>query len=186
MIEGTAHRLAPHPATPCLAVRSIQAQARRTATTLELRYALAGDIGRLAIPAQNASRRADRLWQHTCFEAFVAAQGATGYLELNFSPSTEWAIYRFNGYRDGMTAVDPERPPRITLTRRGDRLTLKAAIDMAPLAELGASPSLRLALAAVVEEAGGHLSYWALEHPPGKPDFHHADSFALELPSPAA
>ena len=27
------------------------------------------------------------------------------------------------------------------------------------------------------------MSYWALAHPPGKPDFHHPDCFALELPA---
>jgi hypothetical protein len=33
----------------------------------------------------------------------------------------------------------------------------------------------------VIEAADGSLSYWALRHPPGKPDFHHRDAFALEL-----
>ncbi|MBI3061386.1 MAG: hypothetical protein HYY83_05345 [Deltaproteobacteria bacterium] len=27
----------------------------------------------------------------------------------------------------------------------------------------------------------GTISYWALKHPPGKPDFHHPDAFALEI-----
>jgi hypothetical protein len=44
--------------------------------------------------------------------------------------------------------------------------------------------ALRVALSAVIEEEGGMLSYWALKHPPGKPDFHHPDAFALELEPP--
>jgi hypothetical protein len=40
----------------------------------------------------------------------------------------------------------------------------------------------RLGLSAVIEETSGRKSYWALAHPPGKPDFHHADCFAYELP----
>jgi hypothetical protein len=40
---------------------------------------------------------------------------------------------------------------------------------------------LRLALAAVVEEDDGRLSYWALQHAPGNPDFHHPECFTLEL-----
>jgi hypothetical protein len=28
------------------------------------------------------------------------------------------------------------------------------------------------------------LCYWALEHPAGSPDFHHPDSFALEIEMP--
>ena len=43
---------------------------------------------------------------------------------------------------------------------------------------------LRVALAAVVEDATGDLSYWSLRHAAGKPDFHHSDGFVLELPSP--
>ena len=42
----------------------------------------------------------------------------------------------------------------------------------------------RVAISAVIEEADGTKSYWALAHPPGKPDFHHADGFALQLPPP--
>jgi hypothetical protein len=42
--------------------------------------------------------------------------------------------------------------------------------------------SLALALSAVVEDEHGGLSYWALKHPPGKPDFHHPDLFVLHLP----
>jgi hypothetical protein len=42
----------------------------------------------------------------------------------------------------------------------------------------------RLGLSAVVEEKNGVLSCWPLKHPPGKPDFHHPDAFALELGLP--
>jgi hypothetical protein len=41
-----------------------------------------------------------------------------------------------------------------------------------------------LGLSAVVEHADGARSYWALQHPPGKPDFHHPDSFAMQLALP--
>jgi hypothetical protein len=38
-----------------------------------------------------------------------------------------------------------------------------------------------MGLSAVVKEASGALTYWALRHAPGKPDFHHSEAFALEL-----
>ncbi len=44
-----------------------------------------------------------------------------------------------------------------------------------------ASASLELALSAVIEQRDGGLSYWALRHAPGQPDFHHPDGFALTL-----
>ncbi|MBU2034068.1 MAG: hypothetical protein KKH37_09945 [Alphaproteobacteria bacterium] len=34
---------------------------------------------------------------------------------------------------------------------------------------------------AVLEEAAGEKSYWAVSHPTSKPDFHHADGLALAL-----
>jgi len=39
----------------------------------------------------------------------------------------------------------------------------------------------RTALSAVIESADGTRSYWALAHPSDKPDFHHPDSFLLDL-----
>jgi hypothetical protein len=45
----------------------------------------------------------------------------------------------------------------------------------------GLSSPLHLGLSAVLEEANGRKSYWALAHPPGKADFHHADCFTLEF-----
>ena len=42
-------------------------------------------------------------------------------------------------------------------------------------------PGSALALAAVIEDEAGALSYWALRHAAGVPDFHHPDAYALEL-----
>jgi hypothetical protein len=175
-----------HPATASAAVDQIEVQVvRPRSAALELRYTVSGDLDHLLIPAESLSHRADKLWQHTCFEAFVAAMEATGYHEFNFSPSTEWAIYRFSAYREGMTAVAPVLPPRLSVHRMADRLTFAARIDLESLPELRGSGGLRLGLSAVIEGAQHGLTYWALAHPPGKPDFHHPDGFALTLPAHA-
>ena len=99
-----------------------------------------------------------------------------GYLEINLSPSTEWALYAFDGYREGMRTADLP-PPRIEVERGADRFELRAELD---LGSLLTTPPLKAAFTAVVERDEG-LSYWALAHPPGQPDFHHPDCFALEL-----
>ena len=98
-----------------------------------------------------------------------------GYCEFNFSPSGEWAVYAFRGYRDGGES-DIELSPGGVVRRTMNRLELDAGIcqDFLPPGR-----PLRLGLSAVVEDADGELSYWALRHPPGKPDFHHTDAFAL-------
>ena len=108
------------------------------------------------------------------------AEDGPGYREFNFSPSGEWAAYAFRGYRDG-DALDSELAPVIVVRQTGDRLELEAAIcqDFLPPGR-----RLRLGLSAVVEDADGVLSYWALRHPAGKPDCHHTDAFALPLELP--
>ena len=58
---------------------------------------------------------------------------------------------------------------------------LRARLALARLPDLAGS--WRLGLAAVIEEANGRISYWALAHPPGRADFHQTDGFALELPA---
>src|SRR3546814_9971873 len=55
---------------------------------------------------------------------------------------------------------------------------------IAPTIYFEAAGPVRVALSAVIEETDGTKSYWALRHPPGKPDFHHPDCFALALGAP--
>jgi len=167
-------------------VHVVRGEVSATGDALDLRYVLEGDLTGLALAPLAASRRVDGLWRHTCFEAFVAGTEANEYVELNFSPSTEWAIYRFSAYRAGRVAVETARPPRIVVHNEGACLSLQATVECGLLGGLCNAPALRMALAAVVEQADGRLSYWALAHPPGQPDFHHAAGFALEVRAAAA
>jgi hypothetical protein len=177
------HRtLACHPRTPDRVIRAVEVAAGGTAGGgLALSFALEGDLTAVRIPEPRSSRRADGLWRHTCFEAFVMAGEGPGYREFNFSPSGEWALTVFRGYRD---AAEPAAVPApvITVRRRGERLALDAEIRTEWLPP---GRSLRLGLSAVVEDAHGELTYWALRHPAGQPDFHHSDAFALPLESPS-
>jgi hypothetical protein len=144
---------------------------------LTLMYRVEGDVSRMRLPAQGPVHRADNLWQHTCFEAFIAPGAGPAYFELNFSPSTAWACYAFTGYRSGMAVVNIEAPV-IAVRQTSTRLSVDVSVDLTGLAVGSAA---RIALAAVIEEMNGNLSYWALAHPPGKPDFHHSRGFALEI-----
>jgi hypothetical protein len=174
-----------HPATPSRDVRSIAVKLDwRAGPRLELSYVLLGAVASVRLPPAGPRQFADRLWEHTCFEAFVAdTQGK--YAELNFSPSTQWALYRFDAYRNGMARVEATHPPEIRVNVGRDALQVDVLVDLdyAALAPRGA---LRLGLCSVVEETDGTLSYWALAHPSPRPDFHHPDGFVLELPRPPA
>ncbi len=171
-----------HPYTPGEWVWSISAEVQLEApATLVCRYELHGEVSRLRVPAARTGRRADGLWQHTCFEVFAAAEAARGYYEFNFSPSLEWAAYRFSEYREGMQPASLTRAPGLRARRTPDQLELTAHLHLEGLSELTCAPALRLGLTAVIEDDGGRLSYWALRHVPGNADFHDPDAFALEL-----
>lgn len=162
-----------HPAGPCRALRAIEASvSRESATQLNVVFSLQGEIARLRVPPPRAPRFKDHLWQHTCCEVFLAEKGAAAYREFNFSPSGEWAAYAFEHYRRGAAV---QAWPRISVSRREDALDLSALF---PLEQKG---RLDVGLCAVIEDEEGALSYWALRHAPGNPDFHHRDAFALEL-----
>jgi hypothetical protein len=154
---------------------------RRQSDTLVLQYVLMAEMPGIRVPFAPSPGRADGLWKHTCFEAFIAIAGTPGYCELNFSPSQQWALYRFSGYRERMSPTDVTVPPELNVRCFDDRLELDAVVRLPELIALEAGRTLKLALTAVVEDDSGTLSYWALKHAPGKPDFHHPDGFVLEL-----
>jgi len=174
--------LTAHPSTPNDAVRSLGVQLRaEEPDILVFQYSLVADMSRVRVPLSGAGERADALWKHTCFEAFVAPADAPGYHEFNFSPSLDWAIYRFSAYREGMSPAEIGRTPEISVRRGDNGLELQSAVRLGHLADLPDALHLRIALAAVIEDENGRLSYWGLRHPPGKPDFHHPNAFALEV-----
>jgi len=166
-----------HPDSLCAAATRIEVDiARPRPGNLILSYVVSGRISDLRMPPVMAAARADELWRHTCFEAFVRTSADPGYYEFNFSPSTQWAAYQFSGYRSGMRVATEIAAPRIEARSSAATYTLQVALEFDEL-----SSPLLLGLSAVLEETNGRKSYWALAHPPGKPDFHHADCFALEL-----
>ncbi len=170
--------LIPHPDSQSAAVSRIEVDVTRPSPrALELRYRVAGKVGDLILPTPASPARTDELWRHTCFEAFVRAPGAAGYCEFNLSPSTQWAAYRFTDHRDGMSDLTGIAAPRIEIGRNDQGFELRAWL------ELDDGP-WRLGLSAVIEAANGDKSYWALAHPPGKADFHHADCFAAQVMAP--
>lgn len=166
-----------HPGAPS-PVRSIAVAAVRSEHgDLLLHYRV---VGRCLVPPPGLPHRADGLWRHSCFEAFVRG-GGCGYREFNFSPSRAWAAYRFDGYRRGMRRLIAS-PPGIMARRdeSGLNLYVRLGRDALPKGEW------HLGLTAVIESKDGTLSYWALRHPAGAADFHRADCFGMRLDPPSA
>ena len=186
MTSVTRQALRVHPDTVCAAVTQIEVDvARPRAGRLILTYVITGKIGDLAMPPIVDPVRTDELWQHTCFEAFLRGSVGAGYFEFNFAPSTQWAAYRFSNYRTGRCVATEISTPLIAVEGGSERYLLRASLELDQLeprsTSEGGDGMWRLGLSAIIEETSGHRSYWALAHPPGKPDFHHPDCFALEV-----
>jgi hypothetical protein len=107
-------------------------------------------------------------------------KGVPAYREFNFAPSGQWAAYAFKDYRDGLP-LSPDSNPQIQMRGIGNRLEVDALIRRECLPPIQKNTRLLLGLSAVIEEEGNIFSYWALRHPSTRPDFHHPDSFVLEL-----
>lgn len=171
-----------HPHAPSHAVDAVTAQATRTADgKLALSYSLAGDPARLRVPAPGPARIGWKLWRHTCCEVFIRSRSGTRYHEFNFSPSGEWAAYAFTRYREGAALTDETLNPQVAVESTKERFDLYALVDLPRLSPEYVHAPLAIGLVVIAEDDNGALSYWALRHAPGQPDFHHAESFALSL-----
>lgn len=187
-------RLVCHPATPCTLSIALSCTVWTDAGQrphLQLRYELVGNLSDLRLPAPVPEGTADGLWQHTCFEAFASPAGGSAYQEFNFSPSGQWASYRFSAERVRHFAAEVgqrlgprTQRPRLQVQRHTDRLVLQASLVPEALTGVSNNGVLRLGLSAVVEDSAGRLSYWALHHPGTQPDFHHPAGFVHALPWP--
>ena len=169
-----------HPNARCGAAITVEAEARRPRPdALRLTYVVTGAVGDLWVPEPAGFARTDELWKRTCFEAFLLPGPGQAYVEFNLAPCRRWATYRFDTYREGMRDAADVTPSEITVDSSDGRLELSASIAL-PASE-SAAPVWRLGLTAVIEEANGNVSHWALGHPSPQPDFHNALSFVHEL-----
>jgi hypothetical protein len=183
--DFVASRLCYHPATPSDAVSDLRASIRRSrADVLEVGFRLAGALSRIRVPPLGATRPGSRLWEHTCFELFVALERGRAYYEVNLAPSGEWAIYGFRDYRQAAGSSRELAPPGLSVRESEALVELDARISVPELFPSSVAVRWRIGLSAVVEESDGRRSYWALRHPADKPDFHHPDARALWLEPP--
>ena len=176
------YRLQPHPAHPPRTVSGIESRIiGRDENWLRLRWRIES-AGDLLVPAFAGKGRADGLWQTTCFELFLRPDGGEAYCEFNLSQSERWNAYDFTARREGMRLRDMPREPVCTIRLGTSFAIFDAAIPAGGLP----SGACAMSLTCVVEETGGHKSYWALAHGGAAPDFHDPACFTARLAAPSA
>jgi hypothetical protein len=152
--------------------------------SLQLVYVVHGLNLDLRVPTPHAPAPDNALWKTTCCELFLNPAGQPGYREFNFSPSGQWAAYEFSDTRQLAQKPCDCPTPRIDCERSEDLLKLTVTLPKHALPNWkNEADTLRIAVSAILEAEGGHHAYWALAHPPGKPDFHHHAGFVLSLGS---
>jgi hypothetical protein len=146
-------------------------------SVFRLEYRLQGPLDQLVIPAKgSASSFRDELWKHTCFEAFLQDKNSSAYWEFNFSPSRDWAIYRFESERNRVEVDIKGIELVIQQERYPGELIMKVDIRPAESFNVG-----RVGLTTVLEHSDESRSYWALTHSRNKADFHAPESFIINL-----
>jgi hypothetical protein len=174
--------LKPHPSSAPGAVTELSVVVKRPSPVqLALDYRLVGELSSLRLPEPRPPVRSDGLWRHSCFEAFIGHMPASHYWEYNFSPSGAWAAYHFTAYREGMAPLLKGAAPVTRSFIARDVFEFSVLLDLSWLARAPDSVGLRLGVAAVIENRERATSYWALEHPSDKPDFHHPGGLVVAL-----
>lgn len=180
--KRSAWKLVVHPNVPGPSSTDIEATMEWSgATGLEVCFRVSGNVASLRIPQRVGSIRQDGLWKHTCFELFLLYPDSS-YIEFNFAPSTQWAAYCFQSYRDTRSELALNVHPEIGMKLKPTELQLRVVVDLSTVLSRVRVGALKASLSAVIEDSAGNLSYWAISHSRDKPDFHHPDSFVATLP----
>ncbi|RAM52433.1 DOMON-like domain-containing protein [Mastigocladus laminosus UU774] len=152
----------------------------RNANQLHLCYVLSGDLEKVAIaPPSNSPKRKHELWENTCFEFFLGVKGSNKYWEFNLSPTGDWNIYRFDGYRQGMQEETVFSILPFNVEHQSDGLVVVLKTDLSKIVLI--KQALKIAITTVIKSKDGEVSYWALTHQGKEADFHLRDSFIIDL-----
>ena len=174
-------RLKPHAATPCQVLDFIEVAVGYEHPRLVLEYRLSGRMDLLAVPETEEPVRTVGLWEETCCEALLMPVGGKAYYEFNLSPSSQWAVFDFSDYRENSRQLDVGRAPVVDCEAYPEKLVLRAIVDLSMLPAEARESDWQIGLSCVVRAKDDAKSYWALAHPPEKPDFHDSNCFTLTL-----
>lgn len=158
---------------------SISGNILRHQDLLKIEYVLRGDLDGVIIPPLKA--KGDRyfdLWEHTCFECFLAIKDTLKYWEFNLAPNLDWNVFRFLHYRYNIAEETNFNSLSATIVQEKDCLKLAFEVELAKI--ISSNIILEIGITAVIEEQH-QISYWALKHLSTEADFHNRDSFVLLL-----
>ncbi len=147
---------------------------------LKIEYKLTGNLSQLIIAEHtNTPTRQYNLWEHTCFEFFLGIKDLTKYWEFNLSPAGDWNIFYFANYRQNIAEEMAFDSLPFQIKQQSDILQLNLEFNLDRI--ISPQQNLEIGITTVVEDQEQTLSYWALSHPTKEADFHHRDTFIINL-----
>ena len=143
---------------------------------LMLDYQILGDLSHYHFPQKTKQERADELWKETTFELFIAPLNSDEYWEINISPSTQWNMYHFTSYKEGMKASNIISLPSIkTYEYQNEyRLSFKSIIPKEYFDRV-----FSINLCVILLDQKGERHFYSIERRKRLPDFHDRDTFFL-------
>jgi len=146
---------------------------------LKIEYILTGELETIIIPSlKTEGDRFLELWEHTCFEFFLAIKDTLEYWEFNLSPAADWNVFHFPSYR--YSIVEEANFSSLPAKIIRDKNCLKIALEVKLANIVSSNINLEVGVTAVIEEQK-QLSYWALQHSSSEADFHDRASFTIAL-----
>ncbi len=127
----------------------------------------------------NSPTRQDNLWEHTCCEFFIGLKNSTKYWEFNLSPAGNWNVFRFPNYRQYLAEEMAFDSLPFNVLQQADWLQLQLEVNLNKI--ISPEQSLEVGVTTVIEDQDRQLSYWALSHPASEANFHHRDSWMIDL-----
>lgn len=163
----------------------VHAEVNVSATQMKIAYMVEGIENLLIPPPSPTPQFREGLWRHTCFEFFVRPNSLMHYVEFNFSPSGDWAVFGFSGYRVAQEKFDSSgMVVGVHCEKTTSSLQMEATLDRRALNKhfIQDKPwEFRSSLTTVLESLDQKISYWALNHGKIKPDFHLPETFVLPV-----
>jgi len=147
---------------------------------LDITFQLAGNINVLQLPEITPTpSRTDKLWENTCFEVFVAEPRDPNYWEYNISPSHNWAVFHFTGYRSAKS--DELTVDKIIVNSHSISPNQYQIQTILPLPQALHNKNLQVGVSTILRDRQDTIYYYALTHLSQNPDFHDRNCFTLLL-----
>lgn len=169
-------------------------QKSKEPSQLSITYHLTGEealneINLLSQPLSSSDRSHD-LWKNTCFEWFLKTNSSSSkYWEFNASPTGSWNFYELESYRAPLQECDLLMNPTFRSQITPSNASKASTYSFTFQGELNPRlfdfqkdhVAVQLAITSVIKWKSDQTSYYSLQHPKIKPDFHSPEGFVVSL-----